>query len=177
MKTETDAAQPDTGQNRSRRRQRVPSNQVSAVNVAVHNFVGAVLAHSFVLGASGEAVIASSRWISPAPLWAHKQARQPTMPMNCVINAVADICATSAVDCEETLVEVVGTIRAQFGVADECDKEDEAWVLKVLEHVLTTAETDARSALAEANAGFPVSDGSVARWIECRRSGTAGGWM
>ena len=125
------------------------TNEVGAANFAVQYFVGAVLAHSFVLGASLCAVMASSRWSCPVPLWAQKTGRQPTMPLNCVIDAAADVCAMSAVDSEETLVEVLWTIRAQFEVADECDEEDDAWVLEMLEHALTTAETDARSALAE----------------------------
>lgn len=129
--------------------------------------------YEFVVGASINAVMASSRWTGPTPLWEHKKGRQPTMPMNCVIDAAAGICAMSAIDSEEALVEVLETIRAQFDVADQCDKEDEAWVLEVLEGVLESAGRNARRALGEAKAGYPVSEGSVALWIQRSRSGMA----
>ncbi len=161
--------QPEAGKNLDGPAQVGASCEVARADFAMHNFVGAVLMYEFVVGASMNAVMASSRWTGPVPLWEHKKGRQPTMPMNCVIDAAAETCAMSTIDSEGALVEVLEAIRAQFEVADECDKEDEAWVLEVLEHVLEDAAVEARRALNEAMAGYPVSGGSVARWIRAER--------
>lgn len=131
----------------------------------VSNFVSGVLAHSFVTGASLNAVPASQRWRFPKSLWATKTAAQPVMPMNCVIDAVMDICATTHVSSTEQLSDTIAAMRNQFDVADECDDEDRAWVLATLDDVLDRAAQDARKALEEAQTGFPVSGGSVARWV------------
>lgn len=131
----------------------------------ISNFVSGVLAHSFVTGASLHAVPASQRWRFPKPLWATKTAAQPVMPMNCVIDAVMDICATTHVSTTEHLNDTIAAIRNQFDVADECDDEDRAWVLATLDEVLDRAAQDTRMALEEAQTGFPVSGGSMARWV------------
>jgi hypothetical protein len=87
------------------------------------------------------------------------------MPMNCVIDAAMDICATSHISSREQLNDAIAAIRSQFDVADECDDEDRAWVLATLNEVLDRAEQDARKALEEAQQGFPVSGASVALWV------------
>lgn len=96
------------------------------------------------------------------------------MPMNCVINAAMDLCAMSSIGSEEDLAELLGTIQAQFDVADQCGDDDKLQVLGELEHALALAADDAQAALAEARTGFPVSGGSVARWIRYRCGYDAG---
>lgn len=88
--------------------------------------------------------------------------------MNCIINAAMDICAMSSIASEEDLVELLSTIRCQFEVVDECAEEDRGQLLEVLEHALALARNDAMAALVEAQAGFPLSRGSIARWIQRR---------
>lgn len=170
MKSQTVAVPPKAGKNPRDPKRRAAVNDAALAKFAVHNFVGAVLSHAFVMGASWIAIVASSRWTTPVPLWAKKTARQPSMPVNCVMDAVSDICALSTIDSEESLVDTLDSIRNQFEVADVCDKEDEAWVIESLEHVLTQVEVEGRRALNEAKAGFPVSGGSIARWVEACQS-------
>jgi hypothetical protein len=106
------------------------------VRTSVANFVGAVLAHSFVIVVGLHATMASSRTSRKAPSRRHSTGRPPAMPMNCIINAAMDICAMSSIASEEDLVELLGTIRCQFEVVDECAEEDRGQVLEVLEHAV-----------------------------------------
>lgn len=96
----------------------------------------------------------------------HLREVHPAFALAAVLGAAHDICAQVDITDEESLVDMLDTIRRQFGAVDDCNESDSRLAMETLKHVFGLAERAARQTLVEVSAGFPVSKGSFPRWKE-----------
>jgi len=93
-----------------------------------------------------------------------KHSADSACPLACVLGAAQDICASTFVEDEESLEQMLEVIYRQFEVAEDCNETDRALALQNLEQVFLLASEDARGALQEVKDGFPTSRGDFAAW-------------
>lgn len=129
-------------------------------------FVTAAFLDRFNEGLSGHIVrtIMLATEIEPGNSAPEKHSTDAACPLACVLGAAQDICASTFVEDEESLEQMLEVIRRQFDVADDCNETDQALALQNLEQVFLLASEDAREALQEVQDGFPTSGGDFAAW-------------
>lgn len=87
-------------------------------------------------------------------------------PLSAVLGAAQDICTRATVASEDALEDMLDDVRVQFEVVDECDEQDRAVALENLLHVFGPAAWTARETWREVAAGFPISGGDFAAWMD-----------
>ena len=97
-----------------------------------------------------------------APCYTHSA--DAAVPLAYILRAAHDIGSNTAVTDEESLEEMLETVRRQFDIVDECDETDAKLAQETLEHAFKLAAQRAREALKEVKAGFPISGGDFAVW-------------
>jgi hypothetical protein len=78
---------------------------------------------------------------------------RPSMLLLHAASAVADVCANADVHDEDSLQQLMKTLRRQLNVVEEWPPHVRSRAIQLLEHCLAAAESDARRALADALAG------------------------
>lgn len=93
---------------------------------------------------------------------------RPSFCLSSVLGAAIYTCTTSPVADEVDLEYVLDIVRGHFEVVEPCAEADQRTALASLEQVFQITAAQARDALAEAAAGFPLSGGDFAVWRQCR---------
>lgn len=129
-------------------------------------FVTAAFLDRFNDGLSGYIVrtIMSATETAPGNSSPDKHSADAACPLACVLGAAQDICASTFVEDEESLDQLLEVIHRQFDVADDCNETDRMFALQYLEEVFLLASDEAREALQEVEDGFPVSGGAFVVW-------------
>lgn len=129
-------------------------------------FVTAAFLDSFNDGLSAKIVttVVQATESEPGNSSPDKHSADAACPLACVLGAAQDICASTFVEDEESLDQLLEVIHRQFDVADDCNKTDRVFALQNLEQVFLQASDEAREALQEVEDGFPVSGGAFVVW-------------
>ncbi len=140
----------------------VESSLPSAALAATRTFMCACLLDAFASTIGPELSMVIGMDKSRATVPAHLSS---AFALISILNAIPLMCATAAVDDEESLEDLLDDILVQFSTAHLCRPQDAMDnALEILDLALKNAGEEARAGLAEANAGFPVSGGDFTRW-------------
>lgn len=87
--------------------------------------------------------------VNGAPLYSHSA--DAAVPLASVLRAAQQMCLGTHVDDEDSLADMLETVRKQFEVVDDCNETDKTLALGNLEHVFALASRKVRiSAIVDA---------------------------